>query len=403
YVERHCDSCAICKLALEGARKRFAALETLPAIEPSEQLVQSTLRRIDEHDRRTRKLRRWFLGVSLPAVAASALIIGIVHLYYLNLTPTPYDLRILGQNRLMTGSMASLRIRLLDRPSGQPMPDVPVEVELIQPGNTLAMASFRTNAEGTGEPRFQLPDWPDGSYTLRVVAHPGKNIEEITETVQLRRSWKLMLSSDKPVYQPGQTILIRGLALLRNDLKPVAGQDVTFSMTDPKGNVIFKKQDVTSKFGIASAECPLASEILEGRYDIDCKIADTSSKRSVEVKKYVLPKFKVDVVLDQPYYQPGQKVKGTIRADYFFGKPVVEGTVEIEATTSDAEKKTLAKFDKKSDKDGKAEFEFILPKQLIGLEQNSGDARFSLLATVSDTAGQSYERAVSRVVTAQPL
>jgi uncharacterized protein YfaS (alpha-2-macroglobulin family) len=403
YVERHCDGCRICKLALDDARKRFAALETLPPIEPSEQLIQTTLSRIDAQDRRRVKRRRWFLAVSVPAVAASALVIGLLHLHYLNLTPTPYDLRILGQNRLMAGSMASIRIRLLDRSNGQPMQGVPVDVELRRAGQEVKLASFTTNAEGTGEPRFQLPDWTDGDYTLHVVARPGKDVEEISETVQLRRSWKLMLSSDKPVYQPGQTILIRSLALRRADLKPVAGQEVTFTITDPKGNVIFKKQDVTSKFGIASAECPLASEILEGRYDIDCKIGDTSSRRSVEVKKYVLPKFKVEVTLDQPYYQPGQKVKGTVRADYFFGKPVAEGMLEIEATTTDAAKKTLAKFDRKTDKDGRAEFEFSLPKLLIGLEQNSGDARFSLSATVTDSAWQTYTRAVSRVVTSQPL
>jgi hypothetical protein len=403
YVENHCEACRICKPALEDARKRLAALEMLPAVEPSQQLIGATLHRIDEHDRRTRKVRRRFLAASLPALAASALFIGILHLYYANLKPTPYDLRILGQNRLRSGSMASIRVRLVDRSKNAPMSGVPVDLELRGGGLSAQLASFVTNAEGTGEPRFQLPDWADGDYTLHIKARPGKDVEEITETVQLRRSWKLMLSSDKPVYQPGKTILIRSLALRRADLKPVAGQEVTFSITDPKGNVIFKKQDATSKFGIASAECPLATEILEGRYDIDCKIADTSSKRSVEVKKYVLPKFKVDVILDQPYYQPGQKVKGTVRADYFFGKPVVDGTVEIDAVTTDAGKKTLAKFDKKTDKDGKAEFDFILPKQLVGLEQNSGDARFSLLATVTDTAGQEYERAVSRLVTTQPL
>jgi hypothetical protein len=46
-VERHCDGCRICKTALDEARKRFAALQTLPAIEPSEQLIQATLKRID--------------------------------------------------------------------------------------------------------------------------------------------------------------------------------------------------------------------------------------------------------------------------------------------------------------------------------------------------------------------
>jgi hypothetical protein len=403
YVEQHCEACRICKPALEDARKRIAALETLPAVEPSQQLIQATLRRIDVHENQKRKVRRLFLAVALPAIAASALFIGILHLYYANLSPTPYDLRILGQNRLMSGSMASVRIRLIDRSKNAPMSGVPVDVELTGGGLAAQLASFVTNSEGTGEPRFQLPDWADGDYKLHIKARPGKDVEEITETVQLRRSWKLMLSSDKPVYQPGQTILIRSLALRRADLKPVAGQDVKFSITDPKGNVVFKKQDVTSKYGIASAECPLASEILEGRYDIDCKIGDTSSKRSVEVKKYVLPKFKVDVALDQPYYQPGQKVKGTVRADYFFGKPVAEGTVAIEAVTADAGKKTVAKFDRTTDKGGKAEFEFTLPKELIGREQDSGDARFSLSATVTDSAGQSYEKTVSRIVTAEPL
>src|SRR5262249_28174784 len=106
YVERHCDACAICKLALDAARKRFAALETLPAIEPSDRLVQETLQRIEIHDRRSRKVRRAFLAISVPTIAASALVIGILHLYYANLTPTSYDLSILGQSRLLAGSMA---------------------------------------------------------------------------------------------------------------------------------------------------------------------------------------------------------------------------------------------------------------------------------------------------------
>ena len=79
-----------------------------------------------------------------------------------------------------------------------------------------------------------------------------------------------MLSSDKPVYQPGQVIRLRSLALARPELKPVAGNAVSYAIRDPKGNIIFRKQDVTSRFGIASADCPLADEIIEGPYQIQC-------------------------------------------------------------------------------------------------------------------------------------
>src|SRR5262249_23357267 len=142
YVERHCDGCRVCKLALDEARKRFAALQTLPAIEPSEQLIQATLKGIDAHHGRMTRVRRWFVGVSAGGLAAAALLIGMLHLYYLHLTPTPYDLRILGQSRLLAGSVASLRIRLIDKPSGKPMEGVPVEVELRGPDQTTKLASY---------------------------------------------------------------------------------------------------------------------------------------------------------------------------------------------------------------------------------------------------------------------
>ena len=103
------------------------------------------------------------------------------------------------------------------------------------------MASFTTNRWGSANPRLRLPDWADGEYDLRVRAKPVAQPELITRTVKLQRSWRLMLSGDKPVYQPGQAIQLRSLALARPDLKPVAGRDVVFSITDPKGNRIFRK------------------------------------------------------------------------------------------------------------------------------------------------------------------
>src|SRR5712692_7051389 len=93
YVEEHCETCRICKVALEEARKRYAALETVPACEASEQLVQATMKRIDTHEQSRRLLRKRLTWCVLSAAAAAALIIGTFHIYYLNLTATPYDLQ----------------------------------------------------------------------------------------------------------------------------------------------------------------------------------------------------------------------------------------------------------------------------------------------------------------------
>ena len=78
-----------------------------------------------------------------------------------------------------------------------------------------------------GNRRFDVPDW-DGPCELIISAKTGWTPETVRQPVTVRREWKLMLTSDKPVYQPGQEIHLRSLALGRMDLKPAAepGGDV---------------------------------------------------------------------------------------------------------------------------------------------------------------------------------
>ncbi|MGB6045894.1 MAG: MG2 domain-containing protein [Pirellulales bacterium] len=404
YVASHCGVCKICRLALEEAERRMSALKAIPPAEASEELVQKTLDRVGAKAERRARTGRLLRKTVLYATAASVLIIGSLNLYYYNLTASPYDLRLLGQEQLLAGSKASLRLSLVDRSTGRPVPNVPVELSLFDPDTrqTMHLVSLETDEAGTAGPQFQLPDWKDGQYTLRVVARAGKT-EELEQSVKLRRSWKLMLSSDKPVYQPGQTIHIRSLGLRQPDLKPVTGEEITFSITDPAGNVIFKQRDVMSRFGIASADCPLATEIIEGSYQIDCRVGEVISNRTVEVQKYVLPKFKIDIELDETFYQPGQQVTGHVQAKYFFGKPVAGGDVTIDVQTADVTSTVITQINDRTDDEGRLEFQFQLPEYLVGREQNSGAARFQLVASVTDTAGQNQAKAVSRAVTAQPI
>ena len=294
---------------------------------------------------------------------------------------------------------------VFDRNSRAPLAKVPVEVALLGgvDGGRLTLASFTTDKNGVGSPQFQLPDWDAGDYQLQITARPAAAVEVVTRPIELTRSWKLMLSSDKPLYKPGQTIHLRALALQRPDLKPVTGAEAVFSIADPKGNVVFRRQDVTSKFGITSADFVLATEINEGSYQIECQVGDTTSQRTVEVQKYVLPKFKVTVAFDQPYYQPGDRMRGTIGADYFFGKPVAGGEVSVAVRSAGFDALSLDPIELKTDDDGRAEFDFLLPQQLFGREQDDGEVRVQIVATVTDSAGQTYSAGGSRRVTSEPI
>jgi type II secretory pathway pseudopilin PulG len=397
-VREHCAACRICAVALEEAERRQRALALAPRVEASEALIQHTCERIGRHSGRPEKsIARFFWY----GAAAAALLIGVFHIYYANLRPSPYNLVVFGQSTLLPGAEASLRVRLANHRTGDAAQGIPVDVSLVDPklDRSIQLTHFETDADGSASPRFDLPDWNDGDYELWVRARLGERDELLTRTVSLRRSWRLMLSTDKPVYQPGQVIRIRSLALRRPDLKPVAGQTIEYSISDPKGNIIFRRKDVTSRFGIASTDCPLATEIIEGAYQVQCQVGDTQSKATVEVKQYVLPKFKVEATLDRAYYAPGQRLRGTVEANYFFGKPVAGAAVEIVSENTPL----LKTVEVLTDDEGKAEFEMLLPDELIGRESDSGDARVVLLTKVRDSAGQEQQSRVSRVVTARPL
>src|SRR5262249_52368096 len=154
---------------------------------------------------------------------------------------------ILGQNELLSGTHAALRVAVFNHDTGEELKGVPVAVRLIN-NETGDSESLGDLVSGEATPKLlELPDWKQGEYTLSVRAEPNGDEEGLKQPIVLTRSWKLMLSSDKPIYQPGQTIHLRSLALRKPDLKPVSGEEVTFTITDPKGNMIFKHRATGSK------------------------------------------------------------------------------------------------------------------------------------------------------------
>jgi hypothetical protein len=420
HVARHCAECPACAAALEEARKRLTALQSLPPTEAPERLVRATVAAVRESADRPRIRRRYVLGGALVAAAIAAAIIAEFQLHYANLSVSPTDLKILGQTQLLAGAAASLRVCLIDHGTGATLPGVPVRIGLRHrgTGETVELASFTTDADGTGQPRFRVPDWADAECDLQVTADNPTH-DSLTLPVKVHRSRQVMVSADKPVYQPGQTIHVRGLALRRPDLRPVAGEDVTFTVTDPKGNVVFKQKTKTSDYGISSADCPLADEIIEGQYGICCTVGDTPGRLAVEVKQYVLPKFKVGLTLDRPYYTPGQKATATVEAGYFFGKPVVGGAVELEVTVPQRGMKPFHSVGAKTDANGKMAFSFDMPHVPPGAPDGqpgrpaggmrpppnlwANDLNVVVRATVTDAAGQKQVKEAPAVITASPL
>src|SRR5262245_12403089 len=88
-LEEQCATSEEWRRALERGRRRLAALESVPAHEPSETLIRDTLHAVEQGEALSRRRRRAVLfGLGFANVAA-AVVLGIVNLYYLRMSPRP--------------------------------------------------------------------------------------------------------------------------------------------------------------------------------------------------------------------------------------------------------------------------------------------------------------------------
>src|SRR5262249_7231868 len=143
--QRHCNACPICRVALDEARRRMAALKSLPVVEAGEELVGRTEVWLDRqiavgalHDvpgtlpvGKSSTSGKWSAARTIAAMfAAAAVLIACMHFHYAHLAVSPVDMQVLGERQLLSAGQSSLRVLLFDRTKQKPLADIPVRIEL---------------------------------------------------------------------------------------------------------------------------------------------------------------------------------------------------------------------------------------------------------------------------------
>ncbi|HSZ00403.1 MAG TPA: MG2 domain-containing protein [Terriglobales bacterium] len=335
-------------------------------------------------------------------------------------------IHILGQQSYIAGAQAAVRVIVTDSNSNSNdnANTIPgrgsVEIQLLDAAGKPAedkrrpLFSGRLNHRGTTEAQFRFPAGMVGNYKLRYIANTSIGSTEFTQDVRLEDKVSILLTSEKPLYQPGQTIHVRALALDRADHEAAAKRPLTFELEDSRGNKVFKTATTTDQFGVASAEFGLADEVNLGTYHLRALMGDinaptNTAEIALNVERYVLPKFKVAVEFSENGkkqkrgYQPGDHVSGTVRANYFFGKPVDDAELSIKASAMDVTVFEVASAKGKTNSDGSYHFDLTLPKYFAGRPLEHGAARVLIEATVKDSAGHSETRGQPITVSDSPL
>ena len=280
-------------------------------------------------------------------------------------------LRMWAPSSMDAGTTTAVRVWVVDLATGALLPDVVVDVAGTKVTTDLAgQAAFEVEAPTTGTMAdIQATASVDG---VRVAL-------ERMITVTPEGAPRVFLSTDKPLYRPGQTIHLRALALAARDLKPLADTPVVLEVLDGKATKVFREETTTSAYGIASLSAPIARQVNLGTYTIRAIIDPTAetplvAERHVEVSEQALPKFAVTVTFDEPFFEPGSQVTGTVLARYFFGQAAAGAAVTITAASGTAASGT---FTGTTDADG------VMAFSLPAAAQGS----LALSVDVVDTAG----------------
>jgi uncharacterized protein YfaS (alpha-2-macroglobulin family) len=318
-------------------------------------------------------------------------------------------LHILGQKWYIAGSQAALRVVVTDAAAdqgaeAQVATSGTVRMELLKPeSKPLLLFAGHLDRRGTAEASFRFPDGMVGSFPLRVVAETALGTVERMETVRVEDEVAILLTSEKPMYQPSQVIHLRALGLRRADRHAAGDRTLTFEVEDPRGNKVFRKNTTTDAYGIASTEFTLADEVNLGAYHVRARIGDedvnaNAAELTVNVERYVLPKFRVSVEFagkdgkPKRDYRPGDHVTGTVHANYFFGKAVDHAAVTLKASAMDVELFEAATAEGRTDAEGVYHFDLTLPRFLAGREANHGAAPVVVEATVKDATDHAETR-----------
>ncbi|MCC6456494.1 MAG: hypothetical protein IT328_16175 [Caldilineaceae bacterium] len=288
---------------------------------------------------------------------------------------------------LIPDSTGSFLLQVRDPNTGVPVENGTVTVSLSDPdGDNTRVFRGTTNEQGLVQVSFTVPEnVTNPNQVLVVESRSTAGTAKYEESVYVGRAYNVLVSTDKPVYQPGQTIHIRTLALDTLALKATHDHEVTVTVSDPNGNKVARNTLTTSKYGVASTDFVVDSLATTGDYIITAEIGPVSSSRTVEVEPYTLPRFKVEFNSDKAFYLPGETATGVVDAQYFFGKPVSGGEVTIRGYVTDVDRFQVFEVNGTTDENGQYPYSFTVPDYFVGQLENNA-AEVDLEITVVDTA-----------------
>ncbi len=177
--------------------------------------------------------------------------------------------------------------------------------------------------------------------------------------------------TDRPTYQPGQAVNIRGILREIKDgqyVPPTQPEDERLrwklDVVDAKGRVLKTEGLSFTDYGSFASQFRIAADAPVGEYRLIARrVEGPTFSGSFDVRTYQLPKAYLSFDFTDRVLMRGTKISGSVVAKYHYGEPVVGKTIEYQMNlpTGDSLRRSGV-----TDQEGRVLFEFdstILPEE----------------------------------------
>ena len=155
-----------------------------------------------------------------------------------------------------------------------------------------------------------------------------------------KQPWRIYAFTDRPAYRPKETVQWKFIArrFASGVYSTPANQVVEYQINDPRGTKVSEGKSTLNSFGSAWGQLELTEQLPLGEYNIQFwdqgRVNGIGSAKLFRLEEYKLPEFKVSVKTPEENgkrktFRLGEKVTVEMQADYYFGGPVSNASVEV--------------------------------------------------------------------------
>ncbi|MEZ4868883.1 MAG: MG2 domain-containing protein [Caldilineaceae bacterium] len=205
--------------------------------------------------------------------------------------------------------------------------------------DAAGLAQLSLPADAT--PSFALAQ-VDAEMVVAALRNEWHTNDDLTsfawQPVSVQPRYSSYLYTDRPLYQPGQTVYFKGI--LREDADaslttPPGDTPVVVRVHDARDNVVQSYNLATNAFGTVHGEFTIAEGALLGDYALVLEVAGTTARYPFMVEEYRKPDYRVTIRATNIITNAALPLTVTVESHYLTGQPVANANVTIKRYQQD--------------------------------------------------------------------